>query len=83
MTVNLPLDPEVLDYICLPYHILIERDCTDNQWGWVGSVKELPGCLSQAEGLAEIGPMMFDAMYAWIAAAMDDGQTIPMPESWE
>jgi antitoxin HicB len=83
MAVRLPLDPKVCDYICLPYHITIERDCIDNQWGWVGSVKEMPGCLTQADSLAEIGGMIFDAMYAWIATALDDGQAIPMPECWE
>jgi antitoxin HicB len=83
MGARLPLDPKVSDYICLPYHITIVRGCSLNGWGWVATVNELPGCITQADSLAEIGGMIFDAMYAWIETAMIDGQTIPMPESWE
>ncbi|MDZ7729718.1 MAG: toxin-antitoxin system HicB family antitoxin [Dehalococcoidia bacterium] len=63
-----------------PYHIQLVRDETDDgQAGWVASVLELPGCLSQGDTPAEATEHIYDAMAAWFEAMVEDGQPIPDP----
>lgn len=38
---------------------------------------DLPGCMTQAETLYEIGPMAQDAYVNWTAAMQEDGRAIP------
>jgi antitoxin HicB len=47
---------------------------------WFGEVKELPGCMTQAESWEALYPMLRDAMEGWLAAALDSGMQIPEPE---
>lgn len=41
---------------------------------------DLPGCMTQAETLYEIGPMAQDAYVNWTEAARDGGFAIPEPK---
>ncbi len=65
-------------YISLPYEEIIE---TDPNGGFVGYIKELPGCITQAETKNELYNMLNDAKRCWIEAALEDGLLIPEPLS--
>ena len=67
------------EYLNLPYTIEVVRDSDPNNPGWVASVAELPGCITQAESFEELGEMIEDAMHSWIEVALADGHSIPEP----
>ena len=68
-------------YLNLPYTIELTPDPEDG--GWVVSVKELPGCLSQGDTIEEAMEMIRDAMSGWIEVCLEDGVPIPEPRSDE
>ena len=61
------------------YPIVIEPLSEEDGGGFVASVPDLPGCMSDGEtpqdALANVG----DAITAWIEAATDMGRPIPAP----
>lgn len=65
------------EYMALPYTIEIIPDV--DQGGWLIKVKELPGCLSQADTWEEILPMIREAMLLWLETALELGDPIPEP----
>jgi len=67
------------EYLKLPYTIEVIRDEDDNYAGWFACVRELPGCMTQADTFEELGEMIEDAMRAWIETTLEEGQTIPEP----
>ncbi|OQA40260.1 MAG: HicB family protein [Chloroflexi bacterium ADurb.Bin325] len=67
------------EYLQLPYTLEIQRDEGMSHSGWFARVRELPGCMTQAERFEELGPMIEDAMRAWIETAIEDGQPVPEP----
>ena len=68
------------DYLDLPYHIVLVRDETgDGDVGWVVSVSELPGCISQGDSPEEAVAQIRDAMLGWISVTLQDGGTVPEP----
>ena len=70
----------VEDYLSLPYDIEVKR----NEDGtYFARVKELPGCMTEADTFAEIEEMIRDAMAAWIEVALEEGVPIPEPRSLE
>jgi antitoxin HicB len=67
-------------YLELPYHVRLVRDSwADGRHGWFAEVEELPGCMTQAETLAEVETAIHDAMRGWIAAQLDNGGSVPLP----
>ncbi len=66
-------------YLNLPYSIEILRDQDEDNPGWVATVKELPGCLTQADSFEELGEMITDAIRSWIEVALENGIPIPEP----
>ncbi len=73
----------VEDYLNLPYTIEVVRDSDPENPGWVASVAELTGCITQAESFEELGEMIEDAMRAWIEVALSDDLPIPEPRQME
>ena len=67
-------------YTALPYTIELQKDPEE---GWFVRVKELPGCMSQGDTMAEALTMIRDAMAAWLEVALADGLPIPEPQSEE
>jgi len=65
-------------YLSLPYSIEILRDNDEENPGWVAKIKDLPGCITQADSFEELGEMIEDAKRSWIEVALEDG--IPVPE---
>lgn len=63
----------------LPYTIEVIRDSDEENPGWVAKIKELPGCLTQADTFEELEEMIQDAMRSWIEVALEDGIPIPEP----
>ena len=67
-------------YLDLPYHIVLVRDQSeDGEEGWVATVEELPGALSQGKTPAEAAENVRDAMLGWIDVMLQDGKPIPEP----
>lgn len=66
------------EYLQLPYTIEMTPD---PDGGWVVSVKELMGCISQGETQAEALEMIRDAMRGWLELALADGDPIPEPRA--
>lgn len=64
-------------YMSLPYTTVIKASA---EGGFVASVKELPGCISQGDTEAEVFEMIQDAKAAWIDIALQDKDDIPEPE---
>lgn len=73
----------VEDYLKLPYTIEVIRDESDGYTGWFAKVRELPGCMTQADTFDELGAMIEDAKRAWIESALEDGAEIPLPRKME
>ena len=63
------------EYLALPYTIEIIPD----QGAWFARIKELPGCMTQADSFEDLGEMIKDAMRSWLEVALEMGQTIPEP----
>lgn len=63
-------------YLSLPYRIEI-IPCKEG--GFVATVPDLPGCVTQADTEAKVLEMINDAKAAWIEDALADGDVIPEP----
>ncbi|MBC8383773.1 MAG: type II toxin-antitoxin system HicB family antitoxin [Candidatus Cloacimonetes bacterium] len=66
-------------YKDLPYTIEI----TPDDGVFFVKIKELPGCISQGDTIQEALEMIDDAMNCWLEAALEDVDTIPLPESMQ
>ena len=68
---------EPLDYyLGLSYPFVASADPGG---GYVITFPDLPGCMTQVEDAAEIGPAAGEARRLWIATEYEDGVNIPMP----
>ena len=65
-------------YLSLPYTIEVIPDPEDG--GWVVQIKELEGCLTQADTWEEVLPMIEEAKMLWLEVALEHGHPIPEPE---
>jgi antitoxin HicB len=64
-------------YLSLPYTIEIIPDMDDG--GYVARVKELRGCITQAETWDELHEMIEEAKAGWLEVALEYGHPIPEP----
>ncbi len=64
-------------YLGLPYTIEIIPDVEDG--GYVARVKELRGCITQAETWEELNAMIEEAKTGWLEVALEYGHPIPEP----
>ena len=62
-------------YLGLPYTIEIMPDEDYN----FARVLELPGCLTYADSLEKLSPMIEEAMRDWIEVSLAYGEDIPEP----
>ena len=65
-------------YLSLPYTLEIMQS---EAGGWVIKVKELPGCMTQADQWDAIPGLIREAMQGWIEVALEYGDTIPEPQA--
>jgi antitoxin HicB len=63
-------------YLSLPYKIEISPA---SEGGFVVSIPDLPGCISQGETMDEAWKMIEDAKAAWIETALEEDIDIPEP----
>ena len=71
---------ELKFYLNLCYPITMH---SDPDGGYVAEIKELPGCMTQAETLDEVLKAIEDARQLWIKTAYEEGQGIPLPRDME
>ena len=69
------------EYLHLPYRMELVEDTQEG--GYVISFPELPGCISCGETLEDAVANGQDAKAAWLQAAFEDGQPIPLPDAME
>jgi antitoxin HicB len=69
------MDKAIDYYMGLPYTIEMVPGLKS---GWVVSVRELPGCISQGDSPQHAIDMIHEAMCGWLEIALEDG--IPVPE---
>jgi antitoxin HicB len=68
------------DYMKLSYSIQL----TPNEdLGWFADVRELPGCMSDGDSPDNAVKNLNEVMSEWIAAALEDMGTIPLPVSMQ
>lgn len=69
-------------YLDLPYTIEFQQDKSDPQNPvWFVKVRELPGCITEADTIEEAARMIQNAMAVWIQGSLDADLSIPEPES--
>ena len=63
----------------LEYSVIVSPLTPEDGGGFVASVPDLPGCLSDGETPEEAIANVQDAIGAWIEAANEMGRVIPAP----
>ncbi len=66
----------------LSYPVVVQPLKDEDGGGFVATVPDLPGCMSDGETPEEALLNVQDAIAAWIEAAQDMGQKVPKP-SWQ
>jgi antitoxin HicB len=61
------------------YAIVIAPLSEEDGGGYVATVPDLPGCMSDGETEAEAIENVHDAIACWIEAAQENGRAIPEP----
>ncbi len=64
-------------YLSLPYTIEIIPDIDDG--GYVARIKELRGCMTQADTWEELIQMIEEAKEGWLEVVLEHGHPIPEP----
>lgn len=68
-----------LEYnLSLPYTIEAIPDEEDG--GYVAQIRELPGCITQADTWEELKDMIEEAKRLWLESAIEHGDPIPEPQ---
>ena len=63
----------------LEYAVLLSPLSEDEGGGFVATVPDLPGCMSDGETPEEALANVQDAIECWIEAAIDNGRSVPSP----
>jgi predicted RNase H-like HicB family nuclease len=63
------------------YPIIIEALSNDDGGGFLATVPDLPGCMSDGETREEAARAIEDAILAWIEEAKRMGRPIPTPSA--
>ena len=69
------------EYMKLPYRIELIPDMDEG--GFVVSFPDLPGCLSSGDTIEDACRNAEDAKREWLTAAIEEGLSIPEPDSIE
>ena len=65
----------------LEYAVLVEPLAPADGGGFIATVPDLPGCMSDGETPEEAVANVQDAITAWIEAAEDLGHPVPQPSA--
>jgi antitoxin HicB len=63
----------------LPYPVLVSPLLPEDGGGFLATVPDLPGCMSDGETPQEAISNVQDAIESWIEAAQDMARDIPQP----
>lgn len=63
----------------LEYAVLLSPLSEEEGGGFVATVPDLPGCMSDGETPEEALANVQDAIECWIEAAIDNGRSVPSP----
>ncbi|MBN1963847.1 MAG: type II toxin-antitoxin system HicB family antitoxin [Anaerolineae bacterium] len=63
-------------YLSLPYTIEVIPD----DGAWFVQIKELPGCMTEADTWEEIPVAIAEAKHLWLELALERGRPIPEPQ---
>ena len=66
----------------LEYEVRIRVLSEEDGGGFLATVPELPGCMSDGETRAEALTNVEDAIECWVAAARKLGRAIPAPQPY-
>ena len=61
------------------YAITLRPLAADEGGGWLAEVPALPGCMSDGADPRQAVDNVMDAIACWIAAAKEDGRSVPLP----
>ncbi len=71
-------------YLDLPYTIELVNDTSNpNNPVWFAAVRELRGCMTEADSFDEAVRQIRDAMHVWITDAIESGDEVPEPKGEE
>jgi antitoxin HicB len=65
----------------LEYPVVVQPLKDEDGGGFIATVPDLPGCMSDGETPEEALLNVQDAIAAWIEAAHDMGHTVPKPSA--
>ena len=68
-------------YLNLPYKLEIVPDMDEG--GFAARYPELPGCITVGDTLEAVVKNVNEAKIEWITAALEDGNTIPEPSTYD
>jgi len=68
-------------YLKLPYKLEIVPDMDEGRFA--ARYPELPGCITVGDTLEAVVKNVNDAKIEWITAALEEGNTIPEPSSYD
>jgi antitoxin HicB len=68
-------------YMGLPYKVEVYPD--EEGKGYAALIPDLPGCMTSADSLAELWPMIEEAKRLWLEVALEDGIPINEPKPVE
>jgi antitoxin HicB len=68
-------------YMRLPYKVEVYPD--EEGKGYAALIPDLPGCMTSADSLAELWPMIEEAKRLWLEVALEDGIPINEPKPVE
>ncbi len=66
-------------YLNLPYEIKLRRLNEDEGGGWLATIPNLPGCMSDGETPEEALVNVEDAKKCWVETCLEIGHPIPEP----
>jgi len=74
------MDKDLAYYLGLPYTIEL---IPEPQGGWYAGIKELPGCMTEADTPEEALDEIRQLQAEWLQISLEDGQAIPEPRPEE
>jgi antitoxin HicB len=72
------MNKDLAYYLALPYTIEVFPDTESG--GFYARIKELRGCMTQADTWEELKAMIDEAKEGWLELALETGKVIPEPD---
>ncbi|MEW6572203.1 MAG: type II toxin-antitoxin system HicB family antitoxin [Bacillota bacterium] len=70
-------------YLGQEYPVFLRPLSEEDGGGWFAEIPDLPGCMSDGETREEALKNLDEAKRAWITAALEQGQKVPLPKKEE